>query len=302
MYVNRHYRWAALSVIFLWALSGGTVNATRVDNYEVSLHSEEKISGFILYKDEGMVSTGESVKADVTRSTYSANADGWIQNSDNSIYLHPVNSGEDLVRTGLFNATTFGLVLPGYKLIGWLNVDDDGIIHGLYDYISVYSVDVFVTNKGIPLKDSPHGSYICMYPIWEYTNKAPVITGEDVHLFAKSDWDITRVLESVEAIDEEDGDLKNQLIIKNEQEIKDLIEAFANESVTETRVLELMVEVTDSIGETTSLVLDIYVYNVKKSEKNYGYVRYISKEYVNTFATESIWNLEQRQNFLGRIL
>lgn len=262
----------------------------------------DEVNGYIVYKSSGVADTGTKVDGDILVSNYSSNSSGWITHSSKSMKYHSVTSGEKLGSSGLYNPTTFGLSKKGYEVIAWQNVDSSGKIYGTYDYTTNYSVDNFVTASGAKLKNSTEGAYIYLVPVWLYTNEAPVITAGDVHIYAASDWDEGRLLEDVSVWDKEDGDLTGDLIIINKQELKQELSNFAAEEVEDVRQMELIVEVEDSLDEVSRLVITVIVYGIEGIKNDYGYVRYISSDYTDTFSTTSVWTESSKKSFLMNAL
>lgn len=258
----------------------------------------DEIDGYMIYKNVGTTAAGVTIIGDTTSSSYSANSNGWIEHSSKGLKYHSVTSGDSLGSYGLYDATSFGLSKKGYEVTAWANVDANGKVYGTYNFTSNYNVNDFVTSSGSLLKDSTEGVYIYLVPVWLYTNESPVITGTDVHIFAQSDWDEVRLLEDVSVWDKEDGDLTGDLTIVNGPELKQAIEDFASEEVEDIRQMELVVEVEDSLGEVTRLVITVMVYGVEAITDDYGYVRYIGGSYTDTFSTVSVWSEFTRKTFL----
>lgn len=250
----------------------------------------DEVSGYMIYKNVGKTATGVPVIGDVTSSSYYADASGWITHSSNGLKYHSVTSGDTLGTYGLYDTSTFGLSKKGYVVTAWANVDASGKIYGTYDSTSNYNVNDFITSTGVTLKNSSEGAQICFVPIWEYTNESPVIKGEDIHIFAKSTWDEGRLLQDVFVWDNEDGDLTDKVYIVNGQALKDALADFAAEEIEDIRQMELIVEVEDSLGEVTQLVIQVIVYGLEEVADDYGYVRYISHEYTDTFSSNSVWS------------
>lgn len=258
----------------------------------------DEVSGYMIYKNSGSSNIGVSVTGEVTNSSYTANSSGWIAHSSNGLKYHSVTSGDKLGTYGLYDASTFGLSKKGYEVTAWANVDASGKVHGTYDFTSNYNVNDFITTGGMTLKNSSAGAYIYLVPVWTYTNESPVIKGEDIYIFAGSTWDEGRLLQDVSVWDKEDGDLTDKVYIVNGQVLKIALSDFAAEEVEDTREMELIVEVEDSLGEVTRLVIKVIVYGVNEIVDDYGYVRYISQEYTDTFSSNSVWSDLVRKTLL----
>lgn len=262
----------------------------------------DEVSGYVVYGNEGAITSGGTLEGDTTSSTYYANSSGWITHSTKGLKYHNVTSGDTLGSSGLYDPNTFGLSRKGYEVTAWVNVDVNGKIYGTYNFTSNYNVDNFVTSSGEILKNSVEGSYIYLVPVWAYTNEAPVITSTDIHMYATSDWNENRLLEDVSVWDKEEGDLTGSLMIMNSQELQQALKDFAAEEVGDIREMELLVEVEDSLGEVSKQIIKVIAYGIEGITCDYGYVRYISPEYTDTFSSTSVWNELSRKSFLLGIL
>lgn len=261
----------------------------------------DEISGYMIYKNVGTTTAGVTVVGDITSSSYTTNSSGFIAHTTKGLNYHSVESGSSLGSGGLYNASSFGLTKKGYEVTAWANVDKNGKVYGTYNFTANYNIDDFISSEGVPLKDSEEGSYIYLVPVWLYTNESPEIKAEDIYIFASSDWDEGRLLEEVSVWDKEDGDITDDLYIVNKEELRQSLVDFALEEVEDVRRMELIVEVKDSLGEVTRLVIDVFVYGIESIKDDYGYVRYISDTYMESFSSESIWNELSRKSFLLNI-
>lgn len=131
-----------------------------------------------------------------------------------------------------------------------------------------------------------------------YQNELPIITAQDIHIYANATWEPTRILEGISAMDKEDGDISHKLILVNGESLKELLMDFAKEEVDEMREYELVLEVEDSQGESVRKEVKVYAYGIEALVNDYGYVRYISEEYIQGFSSQSIWRDTQRMEFL----
>lgn len=260
------------------------------------------VTGYIVYGVDGYSDGGELVNGIIDSNKYRIKSTK-IEDVNLGVEFHEVNSGDNLDGNGLYDPLDFGLEKSGYQFIGWQNIDETGKVHGLYDHSTIYDVDGFVTQKGKLLKEDVKGSYIYMRPYWKNVNSPPVIGGADIYILVTSNYTKERLARSVTVMDNEDGDISDKIKFKNFHEIGLEIEGLKGLNQQDDRIhtFSLLVEVEDSHGELVEAEVDLFVVCPGNLGGSYRYVRFISKDYIDTFESDSIWNTTQYQEVLNSL-
>ena len=123
-------------------------------------------------------------------------------------------------------------------------------------------------------------------------NDPPKIEAEERWFFKDAEIDSAELLRKVKATDKEDGTITDKVKIKSiKYTDENIIENPDKLDTSTTGVFEIEYEVTDKYKKTVTQTALIHVVDDQLVEKdeNPKYVRYISKEYINTLDTKSVW-------------
>lgn len=139
---------------------------------------------------------------------------------------------------------------------------------------------------------------------WEYINSLPVLNAEDIYLFREEELTEEVLFQDVQCMDEEDGNIKKKVQIKNLDEVTKRLEQIKNIDITKDERYEipLIYTVTDSLGATVEKKVTVFVFALYTEAYGEGYIRFISKEYVNTLQADSIWKGAEMMAYLMEIL
>ena len=136
----------------------------------------------------------------------------------------------------------------------------------------------------------------------------PILEVEDVYMYLNTDIDMARVLKDAKATDEEDGNLQNKIVVQNQESlIKGIEEKKKLDLVKdEEYLLEIIYEVQDSAGNVVEERAMLHLYGIFENDeylkRSKGYVRFISKKYLDTLEPDSVWKTTDMYTYLCRVL
>ena len=130
---------------------------------------------------------------------------------------------------------------------------------------------------------------IPLYAIWD---QAPQILAQDRWFFEDEDIDDARLMEYVQAYDQEDGDLKHQ------------VEITANTILPHTvGTYTITYQVMDSVAQLAQTTAIIHIVpRTPNAEEQSAYLRFIDSTYLNTLKPQSIWREDAYAQLLQQIL
>lgn len=119
--------------------------------------------------------------------------------------------------------------------------------------------------------------------------KAPSIIAHDRWFFVGDDVDETALMKDVSAKDFDGNDLTERVVIKNFDEL----------DISSTGTTKIIYEVTDDNGLTTNKPINIHVIDQNESiHRQDGYIRFISKDFLNTLLENSKWKYDELKALL----
>lgn len=169
-----------------------------------------------------------------------------------------------------------GYVRNNYRFLRWNRKPDDSD--------TAYQDKQLV--KNLSAKDH---DVIKLYAIWD---KAPEITAQDRWFFEDEDIDDARLLEYVQAHDQEDGNLKDKVNIVANTLIPHTVGTYM-----------ITYQVKDSVNQLAQTTAVIHIVSRTPSgSERIAYLRFIDSAYLNTLKPQSIWREDAYAQLLSQTL
>ena len=172
-----------------------------------------------------------------------------------------------------------------------------------------------LNNKNGPIKyedgaqvqqlGTQNGSEVVLYAKWD---QAPTLEVEDVYMYLNQEIDMTRVLKDAKAMDEEDGNIQSKIKVQNKEALLNLIDDKKALALVkdEEHILEIIYEVQDSVGNIVEERALLHLYGIFEKDaylkQSKGYVRFISKEHMDTLEPNSVWKKTDMYTYLWQVL
>lgn len=135
-------------------------------------------------------------------------------------------------------------------------------------------------------------------------NARPELIVEDIYIYLEDIDMLERFYRGIMAHDEEDGDITTQVLWENKELIIEKLQDYRSLEIEEDKeyIEVLQYSVIDSEGAKECKECNLHVYGVYEEQVQDGYIRFISKEYIETIEEDSVWRGEQMHDYLGNVL
>ncbi len=164
----------------------------------------------------------------------------------------------------------------GYRFIGWNRNQNSSDVE-------------FHDEQAVKNLTSKHQDVVTLYAIWD---KAPQITAVDRWFYDDEDIDEERLMERVQAWDQEDGDITHQAYIAEHNILEHTIGDYT-----------ITYQVHDSRDQIATITVNVHIVNhIPHHEEQIAYLRFIDSSYLHTLKNTSIWRTVPYDTLLRQTL